>query len=188
MKRWGILVTATTACLLLGLASFAAGRSGPEQPLPRIASPETLAIEMAKALVAADRARFTALAATREEMERLLETAQPPATPQDRQELKDKVAEILADRGEDFDRFQVMKRAAGFKEGAAVRFELIDVDRIHEKDGMKKVRHSRVRMFQATDGAKEESFLIWLDDMFLFPRGWAFTSVSPGIGNETSKR
>ena len=42
-------------------------------------------------------------------------------------------------------------------------------------------------MFQATDGAKEESFLIWLD-MFLLPRGWAFTSVSPGIGNETSKK
>ena len=58
--------TATTACLFLGLASFVAGRSGPEQPLPRIASPEALAIEMAKALVAADRARFTALAATRE--------------------------------------------------------------------------------------------------------------------------
>ena len=108
MKRWGILVTATarTACLLLGLTSLAAGRSGPEQPLPRIASPEALAIEMAKALIAADRARFTALAATREEMERLLETAQPPASPQDRQELKDKVAEILADRSEDFDRFR----------------------------------------------------------------------------------
>jgi len=187
MKHWGILVTATTACLLLGLTSFVAGRRGPEQPLPRIASPEALAIEMAKALVAADRARFTALAATREEMETLLETHQPPASAQDRQELKDKVAEILADRGEDFDRFQAMKKAAGFKEGAAVRFELIDVDRIYEKDGMKKVRHSRVRMFQ-TDGAKEESFLIWLDDMFLFPRGWAFTSVTPGIGKEPSKK
>ena len=34
----------------------------------------------------------------------------------------------------------------------------------------------------------EESFLIWLDDMFLFQRGWAFTSVSPGIGKETSKK
>jgi hypothetical protein len=41
--------TATTACLLLGITSLAAGRSGPEQPLPRIASPEALAIEMAKA-------------------------------------------------------------------------------------------------------------------------------------------
>ena len=183
-----IFRTATTTCLLLGLASFAAGRSASEQPLPHIASPEALAIEMAKALVAADRARFTALAATPQEMETLLETAQPPATPQDRQELKDKVAEILADRDGDFDRFQAMKKAAGFKEGAAVRFELIDVDRIHEKDGMKKVRHSRVRMFQATDGGKEESFLIWLDDMFLFPRGWAFTSVSPGIGNESLKK
>jgi hypothetical protein len=180
--------TALAASLSLGLMSFAAARTGPGKPLPRIASPEALAIEMAKALVAADRARFTALAATREEMETLLETAQPPASPLDRQELKDKVAEILADRGEDFDRFQAMKKAAGFKEGAAVRFELIEVDRIYEKDGMKKVRHSRVRMFQATDGAKEESFLIWLDDMFLFPRGWAFTSVSPGIGNEASKK
>ena len=81
-----------------------------------------------------------------------------------------------------------MKKAAGFKQGAAIRYELIDVDRIYEKDGMKKVRHSRVRMFQTADGAKEESFLIWLDDMFLFPRGWAFTSISPGIGNETSKK
>jgi hypothetical protein len=47
---------------------------------------------------------------------------------------------------------------------------------------MKKIRHSRVRMFQAADGGKEQSFLISLDDRFLFPRGWAFTSVSPGIG------
>ena len=43
-----------------------------------------------------------------------------------------------------------MKKASGFKEGAAVRFELIDLDPIYEKDGMKKHRHSRVRMFQAT--------------------------------------
>ena len=35
---------------------------------------------------------------------------------------------------------------------------------------MKKVRHSRVRMFQATEGGKEESFGIRLDDMFLFPQ------------------
>ena len=118
----------------------------------------------------------------------MLETAQPPSRSEERQELKDKVAEILADRGEDFDRFQAMKKEAGFKEGAAVRFELIELDRIYVKDGMKKVRHSRVRMFQATQGGKEESFLIWLDDMFLFPRGWAFTSVSPGIGKEPSKK
>jgi hypothetical protein len=175
--------TATASCVL-GLALFVADRSAAGQALPRIANPELLAIEMARALVAHDRARFTALAATREEMERLLETAQPPARPEERQELKDKVAEILADRGDDFDRFQAMKKDAGVKEGAAVRFELIDLDRIYEKDGMKKVRHSRVRMFQVTEGAKEESFLIRLDDMFLFPRGWAFTSVSPGIGKK----
>ena len=42
-------------------------------------------------------------------------------------------------------------------------------------------------MFQPTEGGKEESFLIRLDDMFLFQRGWAFTSVSPGIGKETSR-
>ena len=77
------------ACFLLGLASFAAGRGAPEKVLPRIASPEALAIEMAKALVSADRERFTALAATREEMEELLETHQPPATPEDRRYLKE---------------------------------------------------------------------------------------------------
>jgi hypothetical protein len=81
-----------------------------------------------------------------------------------------------------------MKKAAGFKEGAAVRFELIEFDPIREKDGMKQVRHSRVRMFQATEGGKEESFLIRLDDMYLFDRGWAFTSVTPRIGKETLKR
>ena len=176
------------ACIFLGLASFAAGTGALQKPLPRIAKPEALAIEMAKALVAADRGRFTALAATREEMERLLETAQPPMGPQDRKELKDKVAEILADRGNDFDRFQAMKKASGFKEGGAVRFELMYLDPIHEKDGMKKVRHSRIRMFQATQDGKEEAFLITLDDMFLFPRGWAFTSVTPGIGRETPKK
>jgi len=46
------------------------------------------------------------------------------------------------------------------------------------------VRHSRLRLFQATEGGKEESFLIRLDDMFVFPRGWAFTTVMPGIGKE----
>jgi hypothetical protein len=177
-----------TACFFLGLASFAAGTGAPEKALPRIPNPEALAIEMAKALVSDDRERFTALAATREEMEGLLETTWRPTTPEERQYLKDKVAEILADRGEDFDRFQAMKKESDFKKGAAVRFELIDLDPIREKDGMKKVRHSRVRMFQATEGGQEESFLIRLDDMFLFPRGWAFTSVSPGIGKETSKK
>jgi hypothetical protein len=182
------MTTLTAAlCCFLGLGSFATGTGAPQKALPRIAKPDTLAIEMAKALVAADRERFTALAATREEMEGLLEKAQPPTSPQERRELKDKVAEILAGRGEDFGKFQVMKKTAGFKEGAAVRFELIELDPIFEKDGMKKVRHSRVRMFQATEGRKEESFLIRLDDMFLFQRGWAFTSVSPGIGKETPK-
>ena len=180
-------IRTAAACFLLGLASFAAAQGVPQKAPPRIANPESLAIEMAKALVSGDRERFTALAATREEMEGLLETAQPPTTPVERRELRDKVAEILADRGKDFDRFQAMKKEAGFKEAAAVRFELIQLDPIHEKDGMKKVRHSRVRMFQATEGGKEESFLISLDDMFLFQRGWAFTTVSPGIGKETAK-
>jgi hypothetical protein len=179
-------LTAAVSCFL-GLASFAVGGGVPQKALSRIAKPEALAIEMAKALVAADRRRFTALAATREEMERLLETAQPPTGPEGRKELKDKVAEILGDRREDFDKFQAMKKEAGFKEASAVRFELIELDPIYEKDGMKKVRHSRVRMLQAIEGGKEESFLITLDDMFLFPRGWAFTSVSPGIGKEPSR-
>jgi hypothetical protein len=177
---------AATACLFLGLASVAAGQRIPA--LPRLANPDALAIEMAKALVSADRERFTALTATREEMERMLETAQPPATPQDRQELQDKVAEIVADRAKDFDGFQAMKKAANFKEGSAARFEIIELDSIYEKDGMKKVRHSRVRMFGATRDGKQESFVISLDDMFLFPRGWAFTSVSPGIGKVTDAR
>jgi hypothetical protein len=176
-----------TACFLLGLAFFATARGVPQKALPRIANPETLAIEMAKALVSNDRERFTALAATRDEMEGMLETAWRPTRPEDRRYVKDKVAEILADRGLDFDRFQAMKKGTDFKEGAAVRFELIDLAPIYVKDGMTKVRHSRVRMFQATAGGKEQSFLIWLDDMFLFPRGWAFTSVSPGIGKEPSK-
>ena len=178
--------TAAT-CLLLGLFSLAAGKGAPQKDLPRIANPEALAIEMAKALVLGDRERFTALAATREEMEELLEKARPPASPEERRELKDKVAEILAGRGGDFAKFQAMKKAAGFKEGAAVRFELIELDPIREKDGMKHVRHSRVRMFHATEGGKDEPFLIRLDDMYLFDRGWAFTSVTPGIGREPSR-
>ena len=174
------------ACVFVGLTSCAAALGAPRQALPRIATPETLAIEMAKALVSADRERFTALVATREEMEALLETHQPPATPQDRRELKDRVAEILAVRAEEFDRFQAMKKAAGFTEGVAVRFELIALAPLYVKDGMKKIRNSRIRMFQPT-GGKEEAFLIRLDDMFLFPRGWAFTSVAPGIGKEPLK-
>jgi hypothetical protein len=122
------------------------------------------------------------------EMEGLLKTAQPPSRPEERQYLKDKVAEILAERRKDFDRFQAMKKQATFKEGAAVRFELIELDSIYEKDGMKKIRHSRVRMFQGTEGGKAESFLIRLDDMFLFERGWAFTSVSPRIGKEPLRK
>src|SRR2546422_4659977 len=128
-------IRTATACLFLGLASFAGGTGARQKALPRFANPEALAIEMAKAVVSNDRDRFTALAATRQEMEGLLTTAQPPATPEDRRELKDKVAEILADRREDFDRFQAMKKEAGFKEGAAVRFEVIELDPIYEKDG-----------------------------------------------------
>ncbi len=183
-------MTARTAaaCCLLGLASLAAGKGAPQETLPRIADPAVLALEMAKALVAADQARVTALSATREEMELLLGTHQPPSSPEERQELIAKVAEIVAERGPDFDRFQAMKKQAGFKQGAAVRFELIDMDRIYEKDGMKKIRHSRVRMFQATNGTEEQSFVIKVDDMFLLPRGWAFTSVWPAIGREPAAK
>jgi hypothetical protein len=181
-------IRTASVCFLLGLASFAAGKGAPQKPLPGFANPEALAIEMAKAVVSGDRERFTALAATREEMERLLETAWPPTGPEERQELKDKVAKVLVERREDFDRFQAMKKKAGFNKGAAVRFELIELDRVHEKDGMKNIRQSRIRMVQATEGGKEESFLIRLDDMFLFQRGWAFTSVWPRIEKETSNK
>ena len=102
--------------------------------------------------------------------------------------LTEKVSLILAERGPDFDRFQSMKKEAGFKDGVAVRFELIDLDKVFEKDGMKKIRHSRVRMFGATNGTKEQSFIIKLDDMFLFPRGWAFTSIWPAIGKEPATK
>src|SRR5262245_104249 len=137
---WSVLMIArsATACLFLALAHFAAGNVGAEQASPRITDPGALAIEMAKALVSGDRDRVTALAATREEMEALLEAAQPPTGPAERQELKDKVAEIIADRGPDFNRFQAMKNEAGVRKRGTVRFELIDLDRIYEKDGMKK--------------------------------------------------
>jgi hypothetical protein len=79
-------------------------------------------------------------------------------------------------------------REAGVREKAAVRFELIDMEPIREKDGMKKVRHSRVRMLQAAEDGKVNSFLMGLDDMFLFPRRWAYTSVSPGIKKEMPKQ
>jgi len=173
---------------LLGFASLAAGQDTPEKGLPRIADSKELSVEMAKALVAGNRERFTVLSATREEMVRMLETALHSASSEERQEQEDKVVEILGERNEEFDKFQAMKKEAGVQEGAAVRFELIDMDPIREKDGMKKVRHSRVRMFQAAEDGKEDSFLISLDDMFLFPRGWAFTSVSPGIRKETPKK
>jgi len=170
--------------MVLVLIAVAAPVSAAEQAPPRIATPDVLAIEMAKALVAGDRARFTALAATREEMEAMLEAAQPTSRPEERHEMKAKVAEIVGDRRGDFDRFQAMKKAAGVAPGAAVRFEVIELDRIFEKDGMTKIRHSRVRMRQTPAGGNEQSFLIALDDMFLFERGWAFTSVSPAIGKE----
>ena len=182
------MIARTAVCFVLGLASFAAGQSATEKDLPRISEPKELAIEMAKALVSGDRDRFTALAATRMEMERLLEAGQPPSTPEDRRYQKNKVAEILDERKADFDRFQAMKRKANFKPGVPVRFELIMLDDIYEKDGMKKIRHSRVRLIQGSEGGTTESFIISLDDMFLFPRGWAFTSVSPGIGKEIATK
>ena len=153
----------------------------------RVATPELLAIEMGKALVSDDRERITALAATREEMKTMLETAWPPATEGDREYIRTKVAEILAERVADLERFQAMKKASGVKKDAAVRFELIDLDKLYEKDGMKKIRHSHVRMIQTGAEGREESFVIKLDDMFLFPRGWAFTSIWPAIGREPSK-
>ena len=52
---------------------------------------------------------------------------------------------------------------------------------------MKEIRHSHVRMIQTGAGGQEEPFIIKLDDMFLFPRGWAFTSIWPAIGKEPSK-
>jgi hypothetical protein len=180
-------MTRTATCLLFSLASLAMSQVAGERALPRVATPEELAIEMAKALVSDDRERITTLAATREEMETLLETAWPPATAGDREYIKTKVAEILAERVKDLDRFQAMKKASGVNKGAGVRFELIDLDKIYEKDGMKKIRHSHVRMIQTGAGGQEESFLIKLDDMFLFPRGWAFTSIWPAIGREPSK-
>jgi hypothetical protein len=176
------------ACCLLGLASLAADKGAPQETLPRIADPAVLALEMAKALVAADQARVTALSATREEMELLLGTHQPPSSPEERRELTAKVAEIVAERGPDFDRFQAMKKEAGFNERAAVRFEIIELDKLYEKDGMKKIRHSRLRMSQATNGSQDQAFIIKLDDMFLFPRGWAFTSVWPAIGREPAAK
>jgi hypothetical protein len=178
----------TVACLLLSLTSFAAGQKPAEKNLPQIPTPEMLAIEMAKALILADRDRFTALLATPEEMERLLEVHQPPFRPEDRQYQKTQVSEIVADRAGDFDRFQAMKRKANFKEGIPVRFELISLAPLYVKDGMKKIRNSRVRMLQGNDGGSTEPFLIFLDDMFLFPRGWAFTSVRPAIGREADAK
>jgi hypothetical protein len=36
-------------------------------------------------------------------------------------------------------------------------------------------------------GGKTQDFIITLDDRFLCPRGWAFRSVSPGIGKELDR-
>jgi len=41
-------------------------------------------------------------------------------------------------------------------------------------------------MIQIGASGQEESFIIKLDDMFLFARGWAFTSSWPAIGKEPS--
>jgi hypothetical protein len=70
-----------------------------------------LSVEMAKALVSGDRKRFTALAATREEMVRLLEMALHPASLKERQEQKDKVEEILAERVEYVSRIRQLRHA-----------------------------------------------------------------------------
>jgi hypothetical protein len=181
-------MTGFATCVLVGLASLVAGQDTRGKALPRVATPEELAIEMAKALVSDDQERVTSLAATREEMEALLESAQPPATSIDRQELKSRVAEILAERTADLERFEAMKKASGVKKEGTARFELIDLDRIYVKDGMKKIRHSHVRMIQTGAGGQVESFVIKLDDMFLFPRGWAFTSIWPAIGKEPARK
>ena len=178
------MIARAAVCFFFALATVAAGQVGRPSNLPQIPTPEILAIEMAKALVAGDRQRFTALAATREEMEQLLETHQPPINAEDRRHQKEKVAEIVADRKDEFDRFQAMKKKANVREGVPVRFELISLDKPYVKDGMTKIRHSRLRMLQGTEPGKTETFLIALDDMFIFPRGWAFTSVRPGIGRE----
>ena len=180
-------MTRAAACCLLSLVPLAVGQNAREKTLPRVATPEVLAVEMAKALVSDDQNRITALAATREEMETMLETAWPPPTASDREYIKTKVAAILTERVADLERFQAMKKASGVKKGAAVRFELIDLDKLYEKDGMKKIRHSHVRMIQTSEDEREESFVIKLDDMFLFPRGWAFTSIWPAIGKEVPK-
>ena len=180
------MITRTAVCILLGFASFAVSQTRTEKELPRIASPEVLAIEMAKALVSGDRDRVTALCATRKEMEEMLEAAWRPARPEDRQYVKDHVAEIIDARRGDFDRFQGMKKKANVREGVASRFEVVRLEPIYVKDGMTKIRHSRLRMVQTSADGKEEAFLISLDDMFIFPRGWAFTSIMPGIGKEAS--
>jgi hypothetical protein len=56
------------AFFLLGFAAFTVSKDRPEKAPLRIANPKELSIEMAKAVVSGDRKRFTALAATREEM------------------------------------------------------------------------------------------------------------------------
>jgi hypothetical protein len=183
-----LTLQAVVGVFWLGFVSFAAGKDAPEKVLPRIADSKQLSVEMAKALVAGDRERFTALAATRDEMVRMLETALHPTSPEERQEQKDKVEEILAERSEDFDRFQAMKKEAGVRQGAAVRFELIDMDTIREKDGMKKVRHSRVRMFQAAEDGKEDCFLIGHGRHVSLPARLGLHLRLPGIKKETPKK
>ena len=177
------MTTRSVACLLLGLAPLALGQKPAEKDLAQVPTPEVLAIEMAKALVFADRDRFTALLATREEMEQMLEAAWTPSRPEERQYPKSHVAEILPSSR----RFRPVP--GDEKEGELQArdrrpFELISMAPLYVKDGMKKIRNSRLRMVEGAEGGRMESFLIALDDMFLFPRGWAFTSVRPGIGKE----
>lgn len=179
----------TAAGILLALASLlplAADKEG-RKDLPRIEDPSKLSVEMAKALVAGDRGRFETLFATKEEMEETLMTAWKPSTEEEREEIRCKVADLVSERAEAFDRFQAMKKEAGVKEGRPLRFEPLPMDPPREKDGMKIVRHAKVRMVQTGEDGKEEAFLIGLDDMLLLPRGWAFSSPDCGIGKEPPK-
>jgi hypothetical protein len=99
-----MLIRAAT-CFLLGLP-LAVDQGARDDALPRVATHELFAIEMAKALVSDDREQITALAATREEMETMLETAWPPVTAGDGEYIRTKVAEILAERVADLERFE----------------------------------------------------------------------------------
>lgn len=138
-------------------------------------APDALPVAMAKALVEGDRKAFEALCATKEEMLDLLKGRDSPSA-EELQEMEAKVDGILAERDAQFAEFQDLRRKAGIEDGDKVRCELVDMDKVHEKEGRKKIRHSRVRIVQTREG-KEKAFLVGLDDLYLFKRGWAFTTV-----------